>query len=131
MVKYKYSSEKIFEVLSELEEAGGGNSEFYRKHNVNSTTVYEWRKKFAQLSVESIKHLRRVEAENIKLLNECEKLISQRNAAVEFIKNQYPSDKERCAFASELVKKGIIGPTDVCDLFTIKLNGFRYEPKKR
>jgi hypothetical protein len=124
MTKYKYSAEQICNILKALENQGRGDSEFYKKHKINATTVDVWRKKFTRLSVERIEHLRQIEEEHRQLILENERLEQRSQAAIEFFKNEFPDVKVRRAYAKKLFEQGLIGQTEVCKLFSIKWNSF-------
>ena len=51
-------------------EAGGGGvpiAEILRQHNISKATYFHWRSKYAGASVDELKRLRELEAENAKL----------------------------------------------------------------
>jgi len=130
MAKYKYSAEQICNILKALENQGRGDAEFYKKHKVNATTVDAWKKKFTRLSVERIESLLQIEEQHRQLTSENERLKEQNKAATEFLKTEFPDKKVRRAFAKQLFEQDLIGQTEVCKLFSIKLNNFKHNREK-
>lgn len=130
MFRYKYSAEKIVEVLAQLENKGRADAEFYKKHGVKLSTVSEWKKKFTRLSVERIEYIRGLEEQQHHLKLENERLKSQNTAAIAFLVEKIPDVKERRVEAKRLFEKGLIGQTDVCGLFSIKWNSFKHNSER-
>lgn len=64
--KSKYSEEQIIQILKEAE-AGAQTAELCRRHGVSTKTFYQWKAKFAGMTVSDAKRLRTLEAENSKL----------------------------------------------------------------
>ncbi len=62
----KYSDEQIVAILKESA-AGAKTDELCRKYGMNPKTFYDWREKFAGMTVPDIKKLRALEEENRKL----------------------------------------------------------------
>ncbi len=62
--------EQIFRLLRDSElviEAGVPMAEILRQHNISKATYFHWRSKYAGASVDELKRLRELEAENAKL----------------------------------------------------------------
>ena len=66
MKKKRFSEEQIIAVLKEAE-AGAKVAELCRKHGISDTTFYNWKAKYAGMSVAELRRLRELEAENAKL----------------------------------------------------------------
>jgi len=64
--KKRFSEEQIIAVLKEAE-AGAKVAELCRKHGISDTTFYNWKAKYAGMSVAELRRLRELEAENAKL----------------------------------------------------------------
>lgn len=57
MKKKRYSDEQIVMILREVE-AGGKVGETCRKHGVSDATYYNWKQKYAGMSVSDVKRLK-------------------------------------------------------------------------
>ena len=62
----RFSEEKIIGILKE-HEAGVNAKEIGRKYGVSSNTIYNWKAKYAGLTVSEVKRLRSLEDENRRL----------------------------------------------------------------
>ena len=66
MVRKKYTEEQIIAVLKESE-AGAKTGELCRKYGMSDATFYNWKAKYAGLTVSELKRLRSLEDENRRL----------------------------------------------------------------
>jgi len=66
MVHKKYTEEQIIAVLREGE-AGTGVSDLCRKYGMSDATYYNWKAKYAGLTVSELKRLKALEEENRRL----------------------------------------------------------------
>lgn len=64
--KSRYSEEVIIQILKEAE-AGAKTEGLCRRHGISSKTFYQWKSKFAGMTISDAKRLRSLEAENSKL----------------------------------------------------------------
>ena len=62
----QYTEEKIIAVLKEGE-AGAKVSDLCRKHGMSSATYYNWKSKYAGMSVSELRRLKALEEENRRL----------------------------------------------------------------
>jgi len=62
----KYTEEQIIVVLREAE-AGAKVGEICRKYGISDATYYNWKAKFAGMTVSDLKRLKTLEAENRRL----------------------------------------------------------------
>lgn len=62
----QYTEEQIIAVLQEGE-AGAKISDLCRKHGMSDATYYNWKSKYAGLSVSELKRLKALEEENRRL----------------------------------------------------------------
>jgi putative transposase len=62
----RYTEEQIIGVLKEAE-AGAKTKELCRKHGISDATFYNWKAKYAGMTVSEVRRLRELEAENSKL----------------------------------------------------------------
>ncbi len=66
MKKKRFSEEQIIAVLKEAE-AGAKVLDLCRKHGISDATFYNWKAKYAGMTVAELRRLRELEAENGKL----------------------------------------------------------------
>ena len=66
MRKSKFSEEQIIGIVKEAE-AGVDVAVLLRKHGISRATLYQWRSKYAGTTVNELKRIRELEAENAKL----------------------------------------------------------------
>jgi putative transposase len=66
MVRKKYTEEQIIAVLKESE-AGAKTGELCRKYGMSDATFYNWKAKYAGLTISELKRLRSLEDENRRL----------------------------------------------------------------
>ncbi len=62
----RYTEEQIIAVLKEGE-AGAKIADLCRKHGVSDATYYNWKAKYADMTVSDLKRLKALEAENRRL----------------------------------------------------------------
>jgi len=65
-MKRKFTEEQIIKTLSRLKN-GSTVKELGREIGVTESTIYNWRKKFRDMTIIEAKRLRELEAENFKL----------------------------------------------------------------
>jgi putative transposase len=66
MKKKRFTEEQIIAVLKESE-AGAATKELCRRHGISEPTFYNWKAKYAGMTVSEARRLRELEAENAKL----------------------------------------------------------------
>ena len=66
MKKSRFSEEKIISVLKQAE-AGAKVTELVRKNGISEATFYNWKAKYAGMTVSEARRLKELEAENSKL----------------------------------------------------------------
>lgn len=64
--KKRFSEEQIIAVLKEAE-AGAKVLDLCRKHGISDATFYNWKAKYAGMTVAELRRLKELEAENAKL----------------------------------------------------------------
>lgn len=66
MRKSKFTESQIMAVLAEGE-AGMPVAEVCRKHGISSATYYQWKSRYAGMSVSELKRVKELESENARL----------------------------------------------------------------
>ncbi len=66
MVRKRYTEEQIIAVLQEAE-AGTKVAELCRKYGISEATYYNWKTKYAGMTVSELRRLKTLEAENRRL----------------------------------------------------------------
>ena len=66
MARKRYTEEQIIAVLKEAE-AGAKTGELCRRHGMSEGTFYQWKAKYAGLTLNELKRLRPLEDENRRL----------------------------------------------------------------
>lgn len=66
MRKSKFTESQILAVLSEGE-AGIAVAQICRNHGISNATYYQWKSKYAGMSVSELKRVKELEAENSRL----------------------------------------------------------------
>jgi putative transposase len=64
--KKRFSEEQIIAVLKEAE-AGAKVLDLCRKHGISDATFYNWKAKYAGMTVAELRRLKELEAQNAKL----------------------------------------------------------------
>ena len=66
MARRRHREEQIIGILSEAE-AGASVGNLCRKYGISNTTYYNWKAKYAGLSLSELKRLKALEEENRRL----------------------------------------------------------------
>jgi putative transposase len=66
MKSKRFSEEQIIAVLKEAE-AGAKTKELCRRHGISDATFYNWKAKYAGMTVSEVRRLKELESENSKL----------------------------------------------------------------
>lgn len=80
-MKSRFTEEQIIKALARLR-SGTKASELAREIGVTSTTLYQWKRKYKNMTVSEAKRLRELEAENSKL----KKLVADMALNIEVLK---------------------------------------------
>ena len=79
MRKSRFTEAQIMAILGEGE-AGRPVVEVCRKHGISSPTYYQWKSKYAGMSVNELKRVKELEAENARLKRMYAELALENNA---------------------------------------------------
>lgn len=77
MKKGRYSEDQMVKILREADKAPV--SEVAKRHGVSEASIYTWRKKYGELDVSDVRHLKQLELENARL----KKLLAERDREIE------------------------------------------------
>lgn len=66
MKKIKFTESQILNILKEQEQ-GKSVSEICRTHGISNATFYNWKSKYAGMTVDELKRLKELEYENARL----------------------------------------------------------------
>lgn len=80
MARKRYTEEQIVAILKESQ-AGAKTDELCRKYGVSTGTFYQWRQKYAGMTVPDIRRLKALEDENLKLKKKVAELLLENDAA--------------------------------------------------
>ncbi len=80
MNKARYTEDQMVKILREADKAQV--SQVAKKHGVSEATIYAWRKKYGELEVNDVRHLKQLERESARL----KKLLAERDLEIEVMK---------------------------------------------
>ena len=81
-MKKKFTEEQIIKILSRVR-GGEKTKDLGREFGVTPTTIYTWKNKFKNMTVNEAKRLRELEAEN----NQLKKLVADQALAIVMLKD--------------------------------------------
>lgn len=84
MKSTKFSEEQILKILREVESSPSVELHC-RQHGISTATYYNWKQKYGDMDVESIKRLRQLESENARL----KKLLADKSLDYDILKEGY------------------------------------------
>jgi putative transposase len=77
MKKTRYTDDQMVRILREADMTPV--AQVAKKHGVSEATIYAWRKRFGELDVNDVRHLKQLERENARL----KKLLAERDLEIE------------------------------------------------
>lgn len=80
MKQARYSDEQMVRILREADQMPV--AQVAKKNGVSEASIYLWRKKFGELDVADVRHLKQLEQENARL----KKLLAERDLEIEVMK---------------------------------------------
>lgn len=82
MKKTKFTEAQIIGILKEQEQ-GQKVADICRKHGISEPTFYNWKSKYAGMSVDELKRLKELEQENARL----KKIVANQSLEIDIIKD--------------------------------------------
>lgn len=82
MKKTRFTEGQILGILKEQEQ-GQKVSDVCRKHGISDATFYNWKSKYAGMSVDELKRLKELEYENARL----KKIVANQSLEIDIIKD--------------------------------------------
>lgn len=83
MKKMRFTEVQIIGILNEQSQQGQKVSEVCRTHGISEATFYNWRSKYAGMSVDELKRLKELEYENARL----KKIVANQSLEIDAIKD--------------------------------------------
>jgi putative transposase len=83
MKKSKFTEAQIIGILNEQSQQDQKVAEVCRKHGISEATFYNWRSKYAGMSVDELKRLKELEHENSRL----KKIVANQSLEIDAIKD--------------------------------------------
>ena len=128
MVRRKYTEEQIIAVLKEGE-AGASVAELCRKHGMSEGSYYNWKAKYAGLTVSELKRLKFLEEENRRLKQVVAEQALDNRALKEITLKKLLKPKVKPLAVSH-ARKGLgLSERKACRLVNISASVYRYQPK--
>ena len=82
MKKSRFTEPQIIAILKEQEQ-GLKVADICRKHGISDATFYNWKSKYAGMSVDELKRLKELEQENARL----KKIVANQSLEIDIIKD--------------------------------------------
>lgn len=83
MKKSKFTEAQIIGILNEQSQQDQKVAEVCRRHGISEATFYNWRSKYAGMSVDELKRLKELEYENARL----KKIVANQSLEIDAIKD--------------------------------------------
>lgn len=83
MKKSKFTEAQIIGILNEQIQQNQKVAEVCRKHGISEATFYNWRSKYAGMTVDELKRLKELEYENARL----KKIVANQSLEIDAIKD--------------------------------------------
>jgi putative transposase len=83
MKQSKFSEAQIIGILNEQSQQDQKVAEVCRKHGISEATFYNWRSKYAGMTVDELKRLKELEHENARL----KKIVTNQSLEIDAIKD--------------------------------------------
>ena len=96
MKKSRFTEDQMVRILREADQTSVAAAA--KAHAVSEQTIYTWRKRYGELEVNDVRHLRAIEKENTRL----KKLLAERDLEIEIMK-EVNAKKEEVLISVEAV----------------------------
>lgn len=83
MKKSKFTEAQIIGILNDQSQQDQKVAEVCRRHGISEATFYNWRSKYAGMSVDELKRLKELEYENARL----KKIVANQSLEIDAIKD--------------------------------------------
>ncbi|MCC6351938.1 MAG: transposase, partial [Phycisphaerales bacterium] len=82
MKRSKFSEEQIVRILQEAASGQKTQAQLCRDHGVSANTFYVWKRKYAGMQTDDVRHLRELERENAQL----KRLLAERDLEIDAVR---------------------------------------------
>ncbi len=128
MVRKQYTEEQIIAVLREAE-AGAKVSDLCRKYGMSDATYYNWKAKYAGLTVSELKRLKALEEENRRLKQIVAEQALDNRALKELLSNKLLKPEAKRLAVSHVRDSLGLSERRACELAGISVSVYRYHLK--
>jgi len=125
----RFSEEQIIAVLKEAE-AGAKTKELCRRHGISDATFYNWKAKYAGMTVSEVRRLKELESENSKLKRLLADAELDKAALKELLGRKMVSPQAKREAVTVLMTERDFGVTRACGLLQISRALYRYQSRR-
>ncbi|HET9216650.1 MAG TPA: IS3 family transposase [Terriglobia bacterium] len=129
MKKKRFTEEQIIAVLKESE-AGAATKDLCRKHGISEPTFYNWKAKYAGMTVSEARRLKELESENAKLKKLLAEAELDKAALKDLLGPKMVSPQAKREAVSKLMTERDYGVTRACGLLQISRSLYRYRSRR-
>ena len=125
----RYSEEKIIGVLKEAE-AGAKTKELCRRHGISEATFYNWKTKYAGMTVSEARRLKELEADNSKLKTSAGRCQARQSGAEGSTGPKMVSPQAKREAVTVMMTERDFSVTRVCGLAQLSRSLYRYRSRR-
>ena len=129
MKKKRFTEEQIIAVLKESE-AGAKTKELCRKHGISEPTFYNWKAKYAGMTVSEARRLKELEAENSEAQEAVGRSGARQSGAEGSSGPKMVSPQAKREAVTMLMTERDFGVTRACGLVQISRSLYRYRSRR-